>query len=110
MIKITGKAMKFEIANAIQQYNGAKIFSYDNYLPPFVDCWHVNSDEYSVDEFCEGIMAVIKEEVENGESLPLKMAVIYTNLENIVEINMIYNYAEKIEKEHLVVSVVVCSQ
>ena len=41
---------------------------------------------------------------------PLRMAVIYTNLENIVEINMIYNCAEKIEKEHLVVSVVVCSQ
>ena len=110
MIKITGKTMKSEIVNAIQSYNGAKIFSYDDYLPPFVDCWHVNSDEYSVDEFCEGIMTVIKEEVESEESLPQKMAVIYTNLENIVEINMIYNCAEKIEKEHLSVSVVVCSQ
>ena len=110
MIKITGKTMKSEIANAIQHYNGAKIFSYDDYLPPFVNCWHVNSDEYSVEEFCEGIMADIKEEVKNKEYLPLQMIVIYTNLENIAEINMIYNCAEKIEKEHLVVSVVVCSQ
>ena len=72
MIKITGEAMKSEIANAIQSYNGAKIFSYGDYLPPFVDSWYVNSDEYSVDEFCEGIMAIIKEEVENEESLPPK--------------------------------------
>ena len=110
MIKITGKTMKSEITNAIQHYNGAKIFSYDDYLPPFVDCWHVNSNEYSVKEFCEGIFAAIKEEVKNKEYLLLKMIVIYTNLDDLTEIDILYKCAEKIEEEHLVASVVVCSQ
>lgn len=48
MIKITGKSGKSEIANAIQKYNGAEIYSYYNTMLPFENCYHINDDECSV--------------------------------------------------------------
>ena len=39
MIKIIGKTGKSEIANAIQKYNGAEIYSYYNTMLPFEHCF-----------------------------------------------------------------------
>lgn len=111
MIKISGESGKSEIANAIQKYNGAVIYSYYNELLPFENCWHVNSNEYSIKEFCEGIVADIKEKVKRNEDLPLNMVVIYTNISEIAEIGTLNAYATRLEKvEKLVGTVVVMSR
>lgn len=111
MIKVTGNAMKSEIANAIQKYNGAVIYSYYNELLSFENCWHVNSDEYSVKEFCEGIVNDIRDSVKNNENLPLNMVIIYTNISDIVEIGTLDAYAARLEDvEKLVETVVVMTR
>ena len=56
MIKVTGNVMKSEIANAIQKYNGAMIYSYGDYLQPFTKCFHINSNDATVQEFCGYIL------------------------------------------------------
>lgn len=83
MIKITGKTRKSEIANAIQKYNGAEIYSYYNMMLPFENCYHVNDDECSVIEFCDFIVDNVKEKVNENDGLPLSMIVIYTNLSDV---------------------------
>lgn len=52
MIKVTGNVMKSEIANAIQHYNKAPIYAYCEYLPPFTECYYVDRNEGTVQEFC----------------------------------------------------------
>lgn len=111
MIKITGKTNKSEIANAIQKYNGAVIYSYYNTLLPFENCYHVNDDEYSVIEFCDFVVDNVKEKVNENEGLPLNMIVIYTNLSDITDTGHLYAYAARLEEvEKLVGTVVVISQ
>ena len=79
MIRVTGNAMKSEIANAIHEYNGAIIYAYYDELLPFEDWYQVDSKEYSIRDFCENIETDIKEQVKENEGLPLNMIVIYTN-------------------------------
>ena len=54
MIKVTGKTMKSEIANAIQKYNGAIVYSYGDDIPPGTDGYHVYRCA-PVEEFCDFI-------------------------------------------------------
>lgn len=111
MIKIIGKSSKSEIANAIQKYNGAVIYSYYNTLLPFENCYHVNNDECSVKEFCNFVVDNVKEKVNENDGLPLNMIVIYTNLSDISDTGHLYAYAARLEEvERLVETVVVISQ
>ena len=72
MIKVSGKSGKSIIAEAIQKYNGAVIYSYYDELLPFENGYHVDSGKYSIDEFCEGITVDIKEKVEGNEGVIIK--------------------------------------
>ena len=111
MIKVTGKAMKSEIANAIQKYNGAEIYSYSDDLLPFENCWYVNSSKYSIKEFCESVVDNVKEKVKRNENLPLNMIIIYTNVSDIVKIGTLNAYAARIEEvEKLVTTVVLMTK
>lgn len=111
MIKVTGNVMKSEIANAIQKYNGAVIYSYYNTMLPFENCYHINDDECSVIEFCDFIVDNVKEKVNENDGLPLSMIVIYTNLSNVSDTGHLYAYAARLEEvEKLVGTVVVISQ
>lgn len=108
MIKVSGKSGKSIIAEAIQKYNGAVIYSYYDELLPFENGYHVDSSKYSIEEFCEGITADIREEVEKNESSPLNMVIIYTNISDASEINTLCACAERLEEvEKLVGTVVV---
>lgn len=110
MIKIIGKTGKSEIANAIQKYNGAEIYSYYNTMLPFEHCYHVNDDECNVVEFCDFIVDNVKEKVNENDGLPLSMIVIYTNLSDISDTGHLYAYAARLEEvEKLVGTVVVIS-
>ena len=111
MIKIIGKSGKSEIANAIQKYNGAVIYSYYNTLPPFENCYHVNDNECSIKEFCDFVVDNIKEKVNKNEGLPLNMIVIYTNVSDVCDIGSLTAYASRLEEvEKLVGTVVVMTQ
>ena len=111
MIKISGKSGKSIIADAIQKYNGAVIYSYYDELLPFENGYHVDSGKYSVEEFCEGITTEIKEEVERNEGSPLNMVIIYTSVSDVSEIGTLYAYAERLEEvEKLVGTVVVMTR
>ena len=111
MIQIAGKNGKSIIADAIQKYNGAPIYSYYNDSLPFEDCWQVSPDEYSVKEFCEGMIADIKEKVKRNENLPLNMVVIYTNLSGIENITTLHTYVSRLENvEKLVGTIVVMTR
>lgn len=111
MIKVTGNTMKSEIANAIQKYNDAEIYSYYNTLLPFENCYYINDDECSVEEFCEFVVDNVKEKVNKNGGLPLRMIVFYTNISNIVDISSLTVCADRLEKvEKLVGTVVVITQ
>ena len=110
MIKVSGVSGKSIIADAIQKYNGAVIYSYYNELLPFENCYNVYPDEHSVKEFCNGITDDIKEEVKRNEELPLNMVVIYTNVSDDLEIHTLYLYAKRLEENKLVGTVVVMTQ
>ena len=111
MVKITGKANKSEIASAIQKYNGAEIYSYYNIMLPFENCYHVNDDECSIEEFCNFIVDNVKEKVNENDGLPLSMIVIYTNLSDVSDTGHLYAYAARLEEvEKLVGTVVVITQ
>lgn len=110
MIKITGKSGKSEIANAIQKYNGAEIYSYYNTLLPFENCYHVNDDECSIKEFCKFVVDNVRERVKGNGGLPLNMIVFYTNVIDVVDIKLLYILSERLEKENMVGTVVVMTQ
>ena len=75
MIKVTGKTMKSEIANAIQKYNGAIVYSYGDDIPPGTDGYHVYRCA-PVEEFCDFVIQDLKEKTKDSS---LSMVVIYTN-------------------------------
>lgn len=111
MIKVTGSVMKSEIANAIQKYNGAVIYSYYNTLLPFENCYHVNNDECSVKEFCDFVVDNVREKVNENDGLPLNMIVIYTNVSDVIDVEILTAYVSRLEKvERLVGTVVVMTQ
>lgn len=91
MIKVTGNAMKSEIANAIQQYNKAPIYAYCDYLPPFTECYYVNKSDGDIKEFCKFILEDLIEKTKDCYSLP--MIVIYTNESDIESVGILMDYA-----------------
>lgn len=60
--------------------------------------------EVSIEEFCKVLYEHIKNI--NIELLPINIIVIYTNLSEL-ECSLIFDYADRIEKENLVESVIV---
>ena len=111
MIKITGKSGKSVIANAIQRYCDADIYSYYNELLPFRHCYHVNNNECSIKEFCDFVVDNVKEKVNKNEGLPLNMIVIYTNISDVRDIGSLTAYANRLEEvEKMVGTVVIMTQ
>lgn len=90
MINVTGNTMKSEIANAIQAYNKALIYSYGDYIQPFSECCHVDKSDATVQEFCGYILNDLIEKTKNG-SIP--MIVIYTNESDLENIGILQDYA-----------------
>lgn len=111
MIKVTGKTMKSEIANAIQKYNGAEIYSYYNAMLPFTHCYHINNDACDIKKFCDLVEENIREKVNENDNLPLNMIVIYTNVSNVLDIDHLSAFSERLEEvEKLVVTVVLMTK
>ena len=108
MIKISGNVGKSIIVDAIKKYNNARVYSYDKELIPVMESYHVNSDECSVKEFCEYILEDI--DSLSSEQLPINMVVIYTNLTDEHDITMVEDYANTLEFEGKVGTVVVTSK
>ena len=108
MIKISGNVGKSIIVDAIKKYNDARVYSYDKELIPVMESYHVNSDECSIKEFCEYILEDI--DSLSSEQLPVNMVVIYTNLEDKHDITMVEDYANTLEFEGKVGTVVVTSK
>lgn len=106
MLKLTGKTGKSLIVEAIQnRFNNSRVYSYNDYMIPTMECYHVDLGECSVNEFCEFVYQdILKLEKEK----PLNdVIVIYTNLQQIEEIEKL---ATKLESEYLVRMVVVTSR
>lgn len=54
MLKITGNSGKSIIIEAIQKrYDDSRVYSYNDYMVPTMESYHVDSDECTVDEFCQ---------------------------------------------------------
>lgn len=108
MLKLTSNVGKSVIADAIKQYNNARIYSYDKELIPVLDSYHVDSDECSVKEFCEFVFQDIKSLL--YEDIPINMVVIYTNLIDVEDVDLVKDYARRLESENMVGTVVVMSK
>ena len=108
MLKLTGNVGKSVIVDAIKKYNNARIYSYDKNLIPVMESYHVNSDECSIKEFCEYILEDI--DSLSSKQLPVNMVVIYTNLTDKHDITMVEDYANTLEFEGKVGTVVVTSK
>ena len=108
MLKIIGNVGKLVIVDAIKKYNNAIVYSYDKEMIPVMESYHANSDECSIKEFCEYILKDI--DSLSREQLPVNMVVIYTNLEDKHDITMIEDYANTLEFERKVGSVVITSK
>ena len=108
MLKLTGNVGKSIIVDAIKKYNNARVYSYNKELIPVMESYHVNSDECSVKEFCEYILEDI--DSLSSEQLPVNMVVIYTNLTDKHDITMVEDYANTLEFEGKVGTVVVTSK
>lgn len=108
MIKVYGEKEKSCIANAIHQYNGALIYSYEERYSGIPECYSVNSNVCSVKDFCQFVYDDLERKMLENENLPMhKMCVIYTNLEKKNEIEMLENYAREIEKMGYVGNVII---
>lgn len=106
MLKITGKVGKSIVVDAIQKrYEGSRIYSYNDYMVPTMESYHINSDECTVDEFCEFVYDNISKL--GNKSLPISIVVIYTNLQDVEQIEKL---ADKLESEYLVRMVIVTSR
>ena len=108
MIKISGNVGKSVIVDAIKKYNNARVYSYDKELIPVMENYHINSDECGIKEFCEYILEDI--DSLSSEQLPVNMVVVYTNLINKHDITMLEDYANTLEFEGKVGSIVITSK
>ena len=105
MLKLTGNVGKSVIVDTIKKYNNARVYSYDKELIPVMESYHINSDECGIKEFCEYVLEDI--DSLSSEQLPVNMVVIYTNLINKHDITMVEDYANTLEFEGKVGTVVV---
>lgn len=103
MLKLTGKAGKSLIVDAIKErYKDSRIYSYNNYIVPTMECFHVDCTDCSIEEFCRFIYDDISKL--GNDVLPPGIVVIYTNLADIEEIEELAN---RLECEQFVRMVVV---
>lgn len=107
MLQIIGERGKSIIVDAIQQYNNARVYIYDEEIIQQLDCYFMSSKEFSVEEFCE---SVYKDMVSLENDFPVKMVVLYTNSQNINIISEIWECANKLEEENLAAITVVASR
>lgn len=105
MLVVKGRVGKSVVADAIKKYNNARIYSYDTNLIPSLESYHVQSDECNIKEFCKFVF----DDIHNlGEDiLPLNMVVIYTNLSDIDDIGILEDYANTLEQNKMVGTVVI---
>ena len=108
MLRLTGNVGKSVIVDAIKKYNNARIYSYDKELIPVMESYHINLDVCSTKEFCEYILEDI--DSLSSEQLPVNMVIIYTNLTDKHDITMVEDYANTLEFEGKVGTVVVTSK
>lgn len=105
MLAVKGRVGKSIIADAIKKYNNARIYSYDRDIIPSLESYHVHPDDATVKDFCKFVF----EDIYNlgGEVLPLNMVVIYTNLSNIDDVGVLEDYANTLEQNKMVGTVVI---
>ena len=105
MLSVKGRVGKSIIADAIKKYNNARIYSYDTDIVPSLESYHVQSDECDIKEFCKFVF----DDIHNlgDEVLPLSMVVIYTNLSEINDIGVLEDYANTLEQNKMVGTVVI---
>lgn len=106
MIRVTGNNMKSEIAYAIQEYNGAPIYSYGDLAPLHPDVYLTDDTECDPLSFGKFVLNDIEEKVKVNEYLPIPMIIIYTNLDSSIRIAIIANYIKEMEDKGLVGNVV----
>lgn len=105
MLAVKGRVGKSVVADAIKKYNNARIYSYDTDIIISLESYHVQSDECDIKEFCKFVFDDIHGL--GGEVLPLNMVVIYTNLSNIGDISVLEDYANALEQNKMVGTVVI---
>lgn len=105
MLQVIGDVGKSVVADAIKKYNNARIYSYDTDIVPSLESYHVQSDECDIKEFCKFVF----DDIHNlgDEVLPLSMVVIYTNLSEINDIGVLEDYANTLEQNKMVGTVVI---
>lgn len=105
MLAVKGRVGKSVVADAIKKYNNARIYSYDTDIVPSLESYHVQSDECNIKEFCKFVF----DDIHNlgRDILPLNMVVIYTNLSNIDDIGILEDYANTLEQNKMVGTVVI---
>ena len=105
MLQVIGDVGKSVVADAIKKYNNARIYSYDTDIVPSLESYHVQSDECDIKEFCKFAF----DDIHNlgDEVLPLSMVVIYTNLSEINDIGVLEDYANTLEQNKMVGTVVI---
>ena len=108
MLKLIGNVGKSVIVDAIKKYNNVRVYSYDKELIPVMESYHINSDECGIKEFCEYILEDI--DSLSSKQFPVNMVVIYTNLTDKHDITIVENYANTLEFEGKVGSVVITSK
>lgn len=104
MLKLKGDKGKSTVAEALHKYNFAPVYVYDKEPIETVVSDFIPSEEVSIDEFCKALYDHIRKH--NMELLPIETIVIYTNIPES-KCGLIFDYAELIEKENLVKSVIV---
>jgi hypothetical protein len=106
MLKLIGENGKSIIAEALQEYeySHAKVYVYEEYEIPSLNYYYVDANQYSVKEFCDFVYNDLTE-LEHTN-----MAVLYTNLSDILKVLKINTFAEQIEKEGLARLVVVANK
>ena len=107
MLKLTGNVGKSIVVDALDNYRNARVYSYDRELLFQTESYHVNSDEYSVKEFCDFVYNDINEL--GTERFPVNIVAIYTNLTNEDDIKLLEECAHKLE-ESMVRIVLVASK
>ena len=105
MLAVKGRIGKSVVADAIKKYNNARIYSYDTDIIPSLESYHVQSDECNIKEFCKFVF----DDIHNlgGDILPLNMIIIYTNLSDINDIGVLEDYANTLEQNKMVGTVVI---
>ena len=104
MLKLIGENGKSIIAEALQEYSHAKVYVYDTYEIQSLNAYHIDANQYSVQEFCDFVYNDLTE-LEHTD-----MVVLYTNLSDILKVLQINIFAKQIEKEGLARLVVVATK